>query len=197
MAEWKKTSCVLCGLSCGLEVMTERNRITKVRGDRECPRSQGYLCRKGANVAYFQNNPERLKYPLKRVGDHFERISWDTALDEIATKIKAIAQTHGPRSIAFMGGIGQGCRFQAFFAYPFLEGLGSKNRYSALAQELTGLYWVEGKAYGRQYIHTAPDISGSDFVVFWGTNPMVSHRFANAPLAIRNKKKKPVRSSPW
>jgi len=186
---WKKTSCVLCGLSCGLEVMTERNRITKVRGDRESPRSQGYLCRKGANVAYFQNNPERLKYPLKRVGDRFERISWKQALDEIAAKIKEIHGTHGPRSTAFMGGIGQGCRFQSLFAYPFLQGLGSKNRYSPLAQELTGLYWVEGKAYGRQYIHTSPDIGGSDFVVFWGTNPMVSHRFANAPLAIRNKKK--------
>jgi anaerobic selenocysteine-containing dehydrogenase len=104
MDHWKKTSCVLCGLNCGLEVMTEGSRISKVRGDRESPRSKGYFCRKGANVAYFQNNPERLRYPLKRVGDRFERTSWDTALDEIAAKIKATLQTHGPKSFAYMGG---------------------------------------------------------------------------------------------
>ncbi|MBI4596311.1 MAG: molybdopterin-dependent oxidoreductase, partial [Candidatus Tectomicrobia bacterium] len=98
MTEWKKTSCVLCGQNCGLEVITEKNRIIKVRGDRESLRSQGYLCRKGASIAYFQNNPERLKHPLKRIGDRFERISWDTALDEIADKIKTTLQSHGPRS---------------------------------------------------------------------------------------------------
>jgi anaerobic selenocysteine-containing dehydrogenase len=74
----------------------------KVRSDKENPRSQGYICRKGANVAYFQNNPERLRFPLKHVGDRFERISWDKALDEIADKLKEIVQTYGPRSIAYM-----------------------------------------------------------------------------------------------
>jgi anaerobic selenocysteine-containing dehydrogenase len=191
MAEWKKTSCVLCGLNCGLEVVTERSKISKVRGDRESPRSKGYFCRKGANVAYFQNNPERLKYPLKRVGDHFERISWNTALDEIAAKIRATLQTHGPKSFAYMGGGGQGCHFQALFGVPFLHGLGSKNYYSALAQELTGLYWVDGKAYGRQNLHTTLDIAGSDFLIFWGINPMMSHRFPRAPVVIRDKKKEP------
>ena len=188
---WKKTSCVLCGLNCGLEVMTEGSRITKVRGDRESPRSQGYFCRKGANIAYFQNNPERLKYPLKRVGNRFERISWNAALDEIAARLKAIVQTYGPRSFAYMGGGGQGCHFQSSFALPFLHGLGSKNYYNALGQELTGLYWVEGKAYGRQSLHSSPDIANSDFLVFWGINPMMSHRFPRAPVVIREKKKQP------
>jgi anaerobic selenocysteine-containing dehydrogenase len=71
MSEWKKTSCVLCYSNCGLEVTTEGSHILKVRGDKENPRSQGYICRKGANIAYFQNNPERLKFPLKRVGGSF------------------------------------------------------------------------------------------------------------------------------
>ncbi|MGZ3534371.1 MAG: hypothetical protein ACXU9K_04030, partial [Thermodesulfobacteriota bacterium] len=62
MNEWQKTSCVLCFNNCGLEVMTEGSKIVKVRGDKENPRSEGYLCRKGANIAYFQNNPERLKF---------------------------------------------------------------------------------------------------------------------------------------
>jgi len=191
MSEWQKTSCVLCFNNCGLAVITEGSKIVKVRGDKENPRSQGYLCRKGANIAYFQNNPERLKFPLKRVGDRFERISWDKAMDEIADKLKEIVQTHGPRSIAYMGGGGQGCHFETAFGLRFLNGLGSKNHYSALAQELTGFFWVNGKAFGRQYMHSFPDIQGSDFLVFWGANPMVSHDIPNAPAALRNKKKEP------
>jgi len=191
MSEWQKTSCVLCFNNCGLEVITEGNKIVKARGDKENPRSQGYLCRKGASIAYFQNNPERLRFPLKRVGDRFERISWDKALDEIADKLKEIVQAHGPRSIAYMGGGGQGCHFETAFGLRFLSGLGSKNHYSPLAQELTGFFWVNGKAFGRQYMHSFPDIQGSDFLVFWGANPMVSHDIPNAPVAIRNKKKEP------
>ena len=188
MSEWRKTSCVLCAQNCGLEVIVEGSKILKVRADRENPRSRGFICRKGANIAFFQNNPDRLKYPLKRVGSRFERISWRQALDEIAAKIKEIREKHGPRSIAYMGGGGQGCHFQSLFALPLLRGLGSYNYYSALAQEHTGLFWVEGKAFGRQNLHTSPDVDGSDFFVCWGSNPMVSNRFPRAPLVIRNKK---------
>ena len=191
MSEWEKTSCVLCSQNCGLEVITEGSKILKVRGDKENPRSQGYICRKGANVAYFQNNPERLKFPLKRVGSHFERFSWTQALDEIAAKLKDTVQTYGPRSVAYMGGGGQGCHFEAAFGLRFLHGLGSKNHYSPLAQELTGFFWVNGKAFGRQYMHSFPDTQGSDFLVFWGANPMVSHDIPNAPVVLRNKKKDP------
>ena len=191
MSEWKKTSCVLCFSNCGLEVTTEGSRILKVRADKENPRSQGYICRKGAHIAYFQNNPERLKYPLKRVGDRFERIAWKQALDEIAAKLKEVVERHGPRAVAYMGGGGQGCHFEAAFGVRFLHGLGSKNHYSPLAQELTGYFWVQGKAFGRQYMHPVPDIQGSDFLVFWGANPMVSHDIPAAPVVIRNKKKEP------
>jgi anaerobic selenocysteine-containing dehydrogenase len=191
MSEWQKTSCVLCFNNCGLEVIAEGSKIVKVRGDKENPRSQGYLCRKGANIAYFQNNPERLKFPLKHVGGRFERISWDRALDEIADRLREIVQTHGPRSIAYMGGGGQGCHFEAAFGVRFLNGLGSRNHYSPLAQELTGFFWVSGKAFGRQYMHSFPDINGTDFLVFWGANPMVSHDIPNAPVVLRNKKKDP------
>src|SRR4030067_3426682 len=191
MNDWQKTSCVLCFNNCGLEVITEGSKIVKVRGEKENPRSQGYLCRKGANMAYFQNNPERLRFPLKRVGGRLERISWDQALDEIADRLKEIVQIHGPRSIAYMGGGGQGCHFEAAFGVRFLNGLGSRNHYSPLAQELTGFFWVSGKAFGRQNMHLFPDIQGSDFLVFWGANPMVSHDIPNAPVLLRNKKKEP------
>ena len=107
-----KTGCVLCAQNCGLEIEVEANRIVKVKGDKINVKSEGYVCRKGLNVAYHQHNADRLKYPLKKVGDKFERISWDQAIDEIAVKLKNIIGQYGPRSFAYMGGGGQGCHFE-------------------------------------------------------------------------------------
>ena len=101
-----KTSCVLCAQNCGLEVEVENNRIVNVKGDKSNGKSEGYLCRKGMNIANHQHSADRLKYPLKRVGDRFERISWDQAIDEIAMKLKNIVGQYGPRSYAYMGGGG-------------------------------------------------------------------------------------------
>jgi len=77
-------------------------RIVKVRPDKDNPRSQGYACRKGLSIAHYQHHSDRLKSPLKRVGERFEAISWDQALDEIAAKLQAILAQHGPRSLAFV-----------------------------------------------------------------------------------------------
>ena len=98
MAEWQKTACVLCAQNCGLEVLVEDNRMVKVRPDKDNPRSQGYVCRKGLKVAHSPAPCQRLLHPLKRVGTDFERISWDQAIDEIAEKLQAIVDDHGPRA---------------------------------------------------------------------------------------------------
>lgn len=105
--------------------MVESNRIVKVRPDKDNPRSQGYACRKGLSIAHYQHHSDRLKSPLKRVGERFEAISWDQALDEIAAKLQAILAQHGPRSLAFVGGGGQGCHCEAPYAVRLLRALGS------------------------------------------------------------------------
>ena len=69
MGEWKKSSCVLCAQNCGLEMKVENNRIVKVRGDQDNPRSRGYCCRKGLNMAHYAHNADRVFYPMKKVGE--------------------------------------------------------------------------------------------------------------------------------
>ncbi len=180
MSDWQKTSCVLCAQNCGLEVMVEDNRIIRVRPDKANFRSAGYACRKGLNVAHHQHNADRLTHPLKKVGDRFERISWDQAMAEISARLKDILKAHGPRSLAYMGGGGQGCHFEAAFGVRFLRGLGSRYHYSALGQELTGAFWVMGRTMGRQYIHTVPDVDHTDVLVALGWNGWMSHQMPQA-----------------
>lgn len=193
MAERKKTRCVLCGNLCGLEVQVEGNRIVKVRSDREHPRSRGYFCRKGTSVAHYQHHADRLLYPLKKVGDAFERISWSQALDEIAEKLKANLDAHGPRSLALMGGGTLASTMQFGYAASLLNGCGSRYLYSAIAQELTGRYWVDGRTFGHQSIHPAVDEEATGMLLIVGKNPMMSHHFQRARTVLKEMAKDPDR----
>lgn len=185
MGQWYKTGCVLCAQNCGLEIEVENNRIIKVRGDKSNAKSEGYVCRKGMNVAYHQHNADRLKYPLKRVGDKFERISWDQAIDEITTKLKSIVNQYGPHSFAYMGASTQGCHFEAAFGVRLMRGLGSQYHYGALAQEFAGAFWVIGRTHGRQYLHDGPDIDNTDVLLVLGWNGMQSHQIPQAPRKLQ------------
>ncbi|MBU1902066.1 MAG: molybdopterin-dependent oxidoreductase [Proteobacteria bacterium] len=193
MMDWKKTSCVLCANLCGLEVRVENNRIVKVRGDKDNPRSEGYACRKGLNIKHYQHHADRLMHPLKKVGDTFERISWDQAIDEIAEKLSGTVNEHGPRSFALMGGGTIGCVSQGILAINVLGGLGSQYFYNALAQELTGRYWVDGKTYGNQSLHATPHLDKTDMLLVFGWNPMMSHHTPQARRVLTRFGKDPDR----
>jgi anaerobic selenocysteine-containing dehydrogenase len=191
MGQWHKTGCVLCAQNCGLEVLVEDNRIVRVKGDKDNPRSKGYVCRKGVNIAHHQHHAQRLTHPLKRVGDTFKKISWDQATTEIAEKLRSIVDEHGPRSFAYMGGGGQGCHFEAAFGVRLLRALGSRYHYSALAQELTGIFWAHGRATGRQYLFTIPDEGDTEMLLAVGWNGMQSHQMPRAPLVLKGIVKDP------
>jgi anaerobic selenocysteine-containing dehydrogenase len=179
MSDWKKTSCVLCYHNCGLEVQTEGSKILKVRADKDHPRTKGYICRKGTKIPFYQSHKERLTHPLKRDGGGFKKISWDQAIDEIAGRLKEILRLHGPRALAYMGGGGQGSHVEAGFGRTLLTALGSQYHYSALAQELSGLFWVNGRAYGRQNLHTGADLERAKNFLVMGWNGYVSSAGVN------------------
>ncbi len=85
---WVPTACNLCYANCGVlaRLDSETGRIIeKVKGDRSHPVSLGYTCNKAARINYYQNGRDRLDSPLRRgPGGEFERISWETAIKEIA-----------------------------------------------------------------------------------------------------------------
>ena len=185
MAQWHKTGCVLCAQNCGLEVQVADNRMAKVRPDKSNPRSRGYACRKGLNVAHHQHHADRLTHPLKRTATGFERISWDQAIAEIAEKLGRVVEEHGPRSYAYMGGGGQGCHFEAAFGRTLMKLLGSQYLYNAVAQELTGAFWACGRHTGRQSDFHIPDEANADMLLAVGWNGMESHQMPRAPLVLK------------
>jgi len=188
---WKKTACVLCGNGCGLEVQVEDNRIVKVRPDKDSPASEGYICRKGMNIAYHQHNADRLLYPLKKVGDKFERVSWDQAIGEIAEKLKGILKQYGPRSLASMVGGGEFNAYGIPFLIRLVRGLGSRYFYSAANQEFAGRYWAHGLTLGNQGFMFASDHDNSDMLILIGKNPLMSHNFSQSRRKLLKMSKDP------
>ncbi|MRR15583.1 MAG: molybdopterin dinucleotide-binding protein [Deltaproteobacteria bacterium] len=191
MKEWKKTTCAICGIRCNLEVNVENNRIVKVRPDKDSPVSEGYICRKGMNVAYHQHNADRLLYPLKREGNKFERISWDQAIAEISEKLKKLLQEHGPRSLASMVGGGEFNFYPWRFLIGFVDALGSHYHYSAGNQEFAGRYWAHGLTLGSQLLEVVPDYKHTEMMMVFGWNGMMSHQIPQARKVLTGISKDP------
>ena len=195
---WHKSACNLCYVNCGIEVGVEgagqSARIKRVRGDAANPKSRGYLCNKAQGIASYVHHKDRLSTPLRRRADgSHEAISWDTAISEIAARLRNIVTTHGPQALALYGGGGQGNHAGGAFATAFMRGLGSRHVFNALAQEKTGDFWVNGHLFGAQSCHTAEDIEHCDLLLVLGANPWLAHGFANARQQLNEIAKDPAR----
>ncbi len=189
---WRKTACILCSLNCGLEVQTEGDQIVRIRGDKAHPASQGYVCEKSQRMNYYQQGADRIDSPKRRRADgSYEDISWDTAMQEIATKFKAIQAKHGGESILYYGGGSQGNHLGGTYAESTLKGLGVVYRSNALAQEKTGEGWVQGKMMGSG-VHG--DFEHCEVAVFVGKNPWQSHGFGRTRVILRDIQHDPARS---
>jgi anaerobic selenocysteine-containing dehydrogenase len=189
------TACPLCSRNCGLEVEIKEGHFAKIKGDEKHPISKGYICQKAARLEHYQNHEDRLKYPLKRqVDGSFVRISWETALTEIATQLIELKKQHSGNAFAFVGGGGQGNHWGGVYSSQMLTAMGSRFIYTALAQEKTGDFWVNGRLFGSQLCHTTEDIEHADYVLFIGTNPFQAHGIVNARDTLKDLQKDPNRT---
>lgn len=191
-ATWHPTACILCECNCGIVVQTDDRRLTKIRGDKEHPASQGYTCNKALRLDHYQNNRNRLTSPLRRRPDgSYEEIDWDTAISEIAEKFMAIRDEYGGDKIFYYGGGGQGNHLGGAYSGAFLKAIGSRYRSNALAQEKTGEFWVDAQLYGG---HTRGEFEHAEVSVFVGKNPWMSQSLPRARTVLNEIAKDPARS---
>ncbi|MCL6448885.1 MAG: molybdopterin-dependent oxidoreductase [Armatimonadetes bacterium] len=165
------TGCALCYHSCGAEVTVENGRVVEVRGQKSHPLNKGKLCPKGEMLTEHLYHPERLKYPLKKVGGKWERTTWEQALSEIAAKLNDLKERYGPSVIAFFcGSIGVESLEMVSLTHRFRTALGSPQFFS-----------VESICY-RMRIRSRQITFGkypveemdSPLYVLWGHNPAAS-----------------------
>jgi anaerobic selenocysteine-containing dehydrogenase len=169
-------TCPLCEATCGIAVDHEGPRILRIRGDRQDPLSRGYICPKAAALADVHGDPDRIRRPLRRIGDRWHEIGWAEALDEAAERLGAIQRQHGRDAVAVYVGNPTVHSYSALLFGPmFLRALGTRQLYTA--NSVDGLprllsSWLE---FGSQTMIPIPDIDRTDFMVIIGANPAVSN----------------------
>ncbi len=108
--EIKRSLCAICspGLHCGVDCYVKDGKIIRIEGTPEHPFNHGKLCTKGSALRNYVYRADRLKTPLKRVGERgegkFEPISWDEAFDMIAENLLKIREKYGASSVMFFSG---------------------------------------------------------------------------------------------
>src|SRR4030081_714996 len=101
----KASVCPLdCPDTCSLAVTVSGDQVLAVRGSKVNPITHGAICAKVANsYPEFVHGPNRLRYPLRRIGPegkgNFERTSWDQALDIIHDRVGSVVERYGPQAV--------------------------------------------------------------------------------------------------
>ncbi len=170
-----KTVCCLCGGSgCGMDVTVEDGRVVKVQGDVNHPESKGKLCVKGLAAMEFLYSPDRLKFPLKRIGKRgegkWERISWDEALGLISDGLQRAKAAYGPEAVCFQKGAGHDNTIGD--VRPYLHRLANVFGSPNLA---TPFYNCYGPRVLNMFLMTgaipSPDAENAECIILWGINP--------------------------
>ncbi len=174
-----RTICQGSHMECGVRVHVEDGKITKIEGDPGNPVTKGFICPKGRVQHQFTYHPDRLKYPLRRVGERgsgkWERISWDEALDDIAGKLTEVKDKYGAQSIATMHGTGP--RASLYSTQLLACALGSPNVISTDVHICYVPSMVGQKAtWGPQMLmDVGPDYANANCIMIVGGNPLLSH----------------------
>lgn len=98
-----RRTCHICEANCGGIVTAEGRDILSIKGDPDNALSRGHVCPKAAAIADLQNDPDRLRKPMKRVGDDWQEISWAQAFAEIGEKTRAIIAQDPASTALYIG----------------------------------------------------------------------------------------------
>jgi anaerobic selenocysteine-containing dehydrogenase len=163
-----KTHCRSCHGACGVIAHVKDGKVIKVEGDPDDPISHGTMCTKGLAITQLAYHPDRIIHPMKKANGKWERITWDEALDTVATKFQAVIDKYGPEHIV----VGQGTgRDYESHLYRFANQLGTPNVLTAghfcYVSRVSSSLITCGNLPVVDYYVNEPKC-----IIIWATNPM-------------------------
>ncbi len=164
-----------CPDTCSMLVTVKNDRVIKVVGNPKQPFTDGRLCVKVNHYEERVHSPDRILYPMRRVGPkgsaQFERITWDAALSEIGTRWKAIIAESGPTAILPYSYLGtEGCLNGLNAGDPFFNQLGATigERTFCDSGACTGYIMTVGPTVGLD----PESFRHSKYIIIWAANPV-------------------------
>jgi len=175
-SELRFRACPLCEAICGLELKVTAGRPTAIRGDAADPFSRGHICPKGNAILDLEDDPDRLRRPLRRRGTDWEEIGWDEAFAEAGARLAAVQREHGADALAAYLGNPVVHHFGHFAYLPaLLRQIRSHNTYSASSVDQWPHQLVSWAMYGHQQLVPVPDVDHTDWMLMLGANPLASN----------------------
>ena len=171
-----KSVCRSCHGGCGVLMYVKDGVLTEVKGDPESPLNHGRLCPLGGNTVQMVYHEDRLKYPMRRIGERgsgkWERISWDEALDEICDNLTRIKNEYGPESVVMGTGTG---RHQIRWVSRFGHAFGTPNWCEpGFAQCFHPRINASLLTFGDFPVSDYTGDTPAELILFWGHNPVNS-----------------------
>ena len=169
-------TCNICEASCGIEIQHLNGEILSIKGDKNDPLSQGHICPKGVALQDLQNDPNRLRKPIRKTANGWEEISWNDALNEAASRIKALQQKYGNDSVGLYVGNPTAHNHGALLMLAlFIQALNTHSRFSATSCDQLPHMLACLKMFGHFANFPIPDIDHSRYFLCFGANPMASN----------------------
>ena len=169
-------NCNLCEAICGISIAVRSDQQLDIRGDDEDPFSRGYICPKAVGLQDIHYDKDRLRQPVRRTSQGWQRIGWDEAFNEVADNLKRINTTYGRNSIAtYLGNPTVHNYGSLLFAPGFLRSLHTRNKFSATSVDQLAHHLTAFLMFGHQLLLPVPDIDRTKFFLVLGANPAVSN----------------------
>lgn len=179
--------CTLCEAHCGILVTVEDSTVTRIEGNPDDVLSQGYICPKATAMAGLHDDPDRLRTPVRRVGDRFEAIGWDEAFREIGTRLRQIRRDHGPHAVGMYLGNPAAHNSAIMYAMALRASLRTRNFYTASSIDQFPQEFVAWQMYGSNFLMPIADIDRTDRLVILGANPAVSNGSVTTMPGAKNR----------
>lgn len=182
-----RSVCRACHGGCLARLYVNNGRLIRVKPDKTSPFNLGQMCVKGLSVPEIIYHPSRLTRPMKRTGNRGEgmwaEIGWDTALDEIAERLRAISHEYGPEAVAMGQGTG---RHHYMHVIRFANAFGTPNWYepglaNCFIPRITACQFTYGGFVSADYYGAKPPAT----ILFWGHNPLVSNADGELSFSVK------------
>ena len=169
-------ACTLCEAICGLAITVQDNRIISIKGDPDDPFSRGHICPKATALQDIGTDPDRLKFPHRKIDGQWLRIGWDEAFDLAVNRLADISESAGPDAIGIYLGNPNVHNYGALTHGPqFLRRFKTRNRFSATSVDQLPHQFVSNQMYGHQFLIPIPDVDHTGHMIIMGANPAVSN----------------------
>ncbi len=167
--------CTLCEAHCGILVTVDHDKVTRIVGDPDDVLSHGYICPKATALADLHHDPDRLRRPMRRVGDSFEEIGWDEAFALAGSRLRAVQRRHGRDAVAMYLGNPAAHSSSVLYGIALRLALLTRKFYSASSIDQFPQEFAAWKMFGSNVLMPIADVDHTDRLLILGANPAVSN----------------------